>query len=626
MATEKVKVGEIRPSQLLYSFGVGSIIDLPYLSTMVLGLDEWDRVHMRPITEERLLRAVQEREGFGRVEQLLAPPTPRDTGGLASGPFDPNKVIGVPVRSFPRWLRCPLCNRLAPITANGLFRLDDDPVYPDRNKYVHHNCNKTKGRPPAALPARFLVACEHGHMDDFPWVEFVHRGKTDCQPRLSLFEFGASGTAANILVKCDSCTDKKRSMAEAFDEDLSEPAFRCKGRHPHLRTAGECDQMAKPLMLGASNAWFSIILSLLFVPTQVDNLDQLVSEKWDILKEVSNVDNLRPLRKLNLLPSLEEYADEQILDSVSRKKDGTPSGSDSDPTDLKRPEWEAISSGDTSKSSTDFQIKVVKPPHGYEALIEKVVLLERLREVMALVGFTRIESPGELGIGGELPEENLASISRKEPEWVPACEVRGEGIFIQFREDQLLNWCNDNQVRDRDARLYDAHQRWRLARRLEPAAAGYPGMRFVVLHSFAHALMRQLCLECGYSSSSIRERIYSREAGEPGGPMAGVLIYTAAPDSEGTLGGLVNLGKPESLGRHIGMAMRQMKLCASDPLCAENDPTVANITLHAAACHACLFAPETACERGNKYLDRNVLVQTFGSDVVGFFDRVLVRT
>ncbi|MBX9688716.1 MAG: hypothetical protein K2X27_18560, partial [Candidatus Obscuribacterales bacterium] len=500
MATEKVKVGEIRPSQLLYSFGVGSIIDLPYLSTMVLGLDEWDRVHMKPITEERLLRAVQDRRGFGLVEQLLAPPTPRENVTYATGPFDPNKVIGVPVRSFPRWLRCPLCNRLAPITANGLFRLDDDPIHPDRNKYVHHNCNKAKGRPPAALPARFLVACEHGHMDDFPWVEFVHKGPTDCQPRLSLIEFGASGTVSHILVRCDSCTDKRRSMAEAFDEDISEPAFRCKGRHPHLRRDEPCDQITKPILMGASNAWFSIILSLLYVPTKVDKLDQLVADKWDILKEVDNIDNLRPLRKLNLLHTLEEYSDQQILEAVSKKKNGTAGDDDgSDPSDLKRPEWEAISSGDTSLSSTDFQIKVVKPPVGYEQLIEKVVLLERLREVMALVGFTRIESPGELGIGGELPEENLAPLARRDPEWVPACEVRGEGIFIQFREQELMTWCSGPEVSDRNAQLFEAHQRWRAARHIEPAHAGYPGMRFVVLHSFAHALMRQLCLECGYS-------------------------------------------------------------------------------------------------------------------------------
>ncbi len=132
--------------------------------------------------------------------------------------------------------------------------------------------------------------------------------------------------------------------------------------------------------------------------------------------------------------------------------------------------------------------------------------------------------------------------------------------------------------------------------------------------------MRQLALECGYTAASIRERIYAREPGDPAGPMAGVLLYTAAADSEGTLGGLVSLGEPGSLGRHLDHALEQMRLCASDPLCAEHHPHREGITLHGASCHACLFAAETSCERGNKYLDRSVLVHTFGPDQLAFFE------
>lgn len=123
--------------------------------------------------------------------------------------------------------------------------------------------------------------------------------------------------------------------------------------------------------------------------------------------------------------------------------------------------------------------------------------------------------------------------------------------------------------------------------------------------------MRQLALECGYSAASLRERLYCSDATDDDGPMAGVLIYTAAPDSEGTLGGLVSLGRPAQLDRHIEQALEQMRLCASDPLCSEHKPGAENdLTPHGAACHACLFAPETSCERGNKYLDRLVLTET----------------
>jgi hypothetical protein len=172
----------------------------------------------------------------------------------------------------------------------------------------------------------------------------------------------------------------------------------------------------------------------------------------------------------------------------------------------------------------------------------------------------------------------------------------------------------------REAEFREAHRRWREARSIEPPEAGFPGIRYVVLHTLAHVLMRQLALECGYTSASIRERIYAREADLPGGPMAGILLYTAAPDSEGTLGGLVRLGEPRELGRHLDQALEHSRLCASDPLCAEHHPWHEGLSRHGAACHACLFAPETSCERGNSFLDRCVLVPTVNAPCVPFFE------
>jgi hypothetical protein len=140
-----------------------------------------------------------------------------------------------------------------------------------------------------------------------------------------------------------------------------------------------------------------------------------------------------------------------------------------------------------------------------------------------------------------------------------------------------------------------------------------------MIHSLAHVLLRQLSIECGYSTASIRERIYARPPDAEGGPMAGLLIYTAAPDSEGTLGGLVGLAKPATLERHLDQALRSAALCSSDPLCSEHHAWRDGVTLHGAACHACLFAPESSCERGNRYLDRSLLVQTFSGPSAAFF-------
>ena len=239
--------------------------------------------------------------------------------------------------------------------------------------------------------------------------------------------------------------------------------------------------------------------------------------------------------------------------------------------------------------------------------------------VRALVGFTRLEAFGELTDPDlELPIDP-APISRQAATWLPATEVRGEGIFIQFREEELLQWLGKTAVKQRSSQFFEAHQKWRKARYIPDPEAGFPGMRYVLVHTFVHALMRQLALACGYGAASLRERIYSRPAERDGGPMAGVLIYTAAPDSEGTLGGLVKLGEPEVLGEHIAQALEAARLCASDPLCAEHPPSQRGQTLHAAACHACVFAPETSCERGNKYVDRSVLVPTMEHEGIAYF-------
>jgi hypothetical protein len=188
-------------------------------------------------------------------------------------------------------------------------------------------------------------------------------------------------------------------------------------------------------------------------------------------------------------------------------------------------------------------------------------------------------------------------------------------LFFQFNEAKIRDWEKAHHAFDRE--FEQAHIAWKASKNIPNPELGYPGIRLVLLHSFAHALIRQLAIECGYTSASISERIYSRSA-DNGTPMAGILIYTSAPDSEGTLGGLYALGEPQNLGRHIQGALEKMSLCSSDPLCSEHE-TGGGDTLHGAACHACSFLPETSCERGNKYLDRSALVPTMQRSDLAFF-------
>lgn len=621
----KEQVGELRPSQLLHTYGVGAIVDLPNISAMVMGLEDWSFDASQTIVEDRLLAAVRHQLG-DQVQRLVSAPIPPQEAGFARRLDGPS--VGVPVTAFPRWMRCPSCSKLGP-RLPGIFDLKPDFFRPDKTRYVHSNCPRAMpGRAgPPVLPARFVVACERGHLDDFPWSSFVHRSQqTTCHGELSLFEIGVSGEAAEVIVKCLAC-EKSRSMADAFGEE-GLLGYRCRGRRAHLRDfeTKPCEERPRTILLGASNGWFPVQLSALYVPPRAGSkLAELVEAHWLELAKVDEFGVLKYLHKEGKLLAFRDYPLAEVWAAIEQRQARPEQPAEEEP-DLKQPEWEVFSNPSSAPSQPDFRLVEVAPPATYRSVLSSVLLAERLREVSALTGFTRIASPLDFDDTQDPSSEHRVPLARKKLTQVPASEVRGEGIFLRFDEHQVADWCRGRggtqETLERDALFNEAHRRWRRARNLSPEGAGYPGLRYVLLHSFSHALMRQLSLECGYSAASIRERIYAREPDE-GAPMAGILLYTAAPDSEGTLGGLVSLGRPEHLGRHIEQALEQMHLCASDPLCSEHLPVQeirsSHVSLHGAACHACLLAPETSCERGNKYLDRTLLAETLTGAGLSFF-------
>lgn len=595
---EKTPVGELRPSQMVYSFGIGAIIDLPRIAVMVMGLDDWDVTYSREIVEERLLHAVRSELG-SQVATMRTPPLPEESPALSSV----INRVGVPVAAFPRWAVCPRCRYLGPLSAsNPLIQLKANPFRSERTAYVHANCHP-KFKDPEMVPVRFLLACKNGHLDDFPWHWFVHAGPSSCQGRLFLYEYGF-GEVADITIKCEEC-GKSRRMADAFSGDLE---FVCSARRPHLRDReSDCKEHARPILLGASNSWFPVSLAALHLPTKTNRLAELVEEHWGTLNLISSKDILKYERSRGRLPALDEFDEDSLWGAMEAQR-AAPAYTSLNPSDVKTPEWETFTSGHTTLGR-DLQLQPVAPPDDYKSILRRVVLVEKLREAKALIGFTRIESPGEFSDVGEMPAKQRAPLSRKDPTWVPATEVRGEGIFLEFDYDYIQAWAQKPAVQKRERFFEDAHKQWRLSRGLDPDKH-FPGIGYILIHSLSHALMRQLSIECGYSAASIRERLYWTGMDGVTQTMAGLLIYTAAPDSEGTLGGLVSLGNPKKLGEHLNQALEMIRLCASDPLCAEHTPLKDGLTLHGAACHACLFSPETSCERSNKYLDRSLLVET----------------
>lgn len=611
----KTPVGEVRPSQLLWTYGPGALIDLPSLSVVTLGIDQWEKDRCQPVQEARLLAAVRKVLG-AQVENLRMPPFQKNE---LADVWSAEANIGVPVKPFPRWMRCVKCGLLSPFDA-GLFEIKENRFRPERTRFVHKGCRGSKGDQKAkdadAVPARFLLACRDGHLDDFPWHYFVHSGTSSCKGTLRFFESGASLQTENLWVKCDAC-GASRSMAHAFGKSGKENLPGCRGRHPHLNHFDKkCDEEARAVLLGATNSWFPITLSALAIPQTKDPLSQLIQDGWEFFEDLDSEGEVavtvKTLRKTGALPGIDKYTAASIWSAIEIYRNGC--GQDAiGEADIKGPEWEVLTEANPPTDYPHFMSKKVGVAERFSKYISRVLLLERLREVNALLGFTRVEAPEESSDPNQRPQ--MASLSRAKPDWIPANQVHGEGIFIQFNEDLLQKWESLDAVSEVDAMMMGGHSGWRNSRHLEPTE-GYPGIRYAMLHTLSHLLIRELALECGYNAASIRERIYADTSGDY--RQAGILIYTAAADLDGTLGGLVELGKPENLGRLLEQALNRSTICSSDPLCSEHNPEK-DRSLHAAACHACSFVAETSCERGNRYLDRSLLISTLERAGAAFF-------
>jgi hypothetical protein len=573
-----------------------------------MGLDFWNTEYCMPLEEARLLKIVQKILG-PQVKKLYMPPV---TGEDAS-PFSAEGKIGIPVEPFPRWLRCVKCGLLAEYDS-GLFELKTNPFRAERTHFLHRNCSK--GGRADAVPARFLLACRNGHLDDFPWHWYVHSGNSTCRGTLRFYEDKASLQTENLWVRCDTCGTAK-SLAFAFGLEAKNNLPACRGRHPHLHIYEGCDEEPHTILLGATNGWFPVTVSILAIPLERNALDQIILDGWEYFEDTESADELKTtiktLQKTNSLPGIEKYSPLDVWQAIEEKRKGLKKQITISDSDIKGPEWNVLVSDKPTIGWPHFSCTAGVVPEAFQRFFSKVVLLDRLREVNALVGYTRVDSPDDTIDSGEGPV--MASLCGHRPEWVPAVDIHGEGVFIKLNETIISEWEKTKTVKERDNLLRNGHTAWRIARKLNPND-GYPGIRYVLLHTFAHVLIRELALECGYNAASIRERIYA--SNDPRSPMAGLLIYTAASDSDGTLGGLVELGKPENFGRIISLALKRTTICSSDPLCSEHDPGK-DRSLHAAACHACVFVAETSCEKSNRYLDRTLLVPVFNNSDAAFF-------
>ncbi len=608
----------LRQSQLITTFGPGAMVDLPTRSVLISGLDQWrmktkDRLSFKKIDEPLLARRLEKwLRDNGRLEadktlELLTPPVSQE--------FEEREPDFVAATIFPKWF---VCERVETVKVRDgerpgrrLVHWDDLRPEGGRRQYVFEDKKKVD-----VTPLRFVGACEDGHLQDIEWRRLVHGGER-CADPLWLTEEGASASLADLEVVC-GCG---RSVAV---QDLTKPGRlgRCDGRQPWLSAAAAepCENRLRLLTRSATNAYFSQTVTVISLPAADDELIRVIQEHLPDLDEVDSVNGIREACRYNrgFKRSVERYPEEVVFERLRAiRAQGAAEASFSP----KLMEFDVLACGqaEIGVNGPDARLYARTLPRDAWArdagvdlrAIQAVVAVHRLREIMCLYGFTRLE-PAATDSDGDVEDIHLAVTGApiaSRTDWLPAVEQFGEGLFIQFDPDWIDRWLARPAVRDRTDVLiagFDAH------RNKYPRSAGqhFPGAAYVALHSLSHALMTEISLECGYPASSLKERIYAFGAQDRAARRFGLLIYTASTGAQGTLGGLV--GTAPRLSGMLARCLERLDLCSNDPVCADHVPGDAldERALLGAACHGCLLVAETSCERRNQLLDRALLVDT----------------
>lgn len=597
-------------SQAIYPYGPGAILDWGQECFVVLDTrrDGWRRAPK--VSLPRLQNRLFAPDGF------RLPPVVGQGGN----------TLPLAVQRFPSWLFCPRCRRMwrwgRKEETEGKGRLP---------RCINRKCGVI------LVPIRYIAVCEGGHLADIDWHRWAHSdgtaGSSSCSPQSSELYFEAradkGATLDALAIRCGTCGNRQTLKDILNLNSLKRIGRRCWGRQPWQSRASEttCDLPLRVLQRSQTAVHYADIVSALDLTGDetgaTSELDAVLQDMVRAMGISSETDGQQFVPRFAEIASsrlgttiapktVQEWlkrhfhnptvqAEERAFDKLTE-------------TQILLEEWPALttpSDGNTRRAPLVVREDLAsKPPFPQLAdLVAKVFLIERLREVRALRGFRRVRPdatlvPPDLGIA---PKQK----------WLPAIEVFGEGIFLQFSMEAIAEW-EKKQARLLTRRIGRIKERLRTGEgpvkrfsHISPLAA-----RFMMVHTFSHLLMRQLCYESGYGSASVRERLYVFE------DRVGVLIYTADGDSEGSLGGLVRQGRNDRLGRTIAAALERASWCSNDPICREI-PEHGFEKLDLAACHACALVPETSCGHLNALLDRECVVGEGADGVGGFFHTFL---
>ena len=633
-----MNTGTIRRAQLVAPFGVGAMsVLVDGTSIITAGLDHWyeaddpDRLEEYREHDWRL-------EARLRVKEFRLPP---DYRRGKRGSDNLNGELTVPVLRFPRWHFCIYCKRL-----------EKSVLSMTQAVFCQDKSHEAKGTRPRMSQVPFVVICTAGHLDDFPFDKWVHRShKPSCNGQLRLKSTGGDGLEGQRVV-CDHCKAERslRGITETvpgkegdrtvLSHSLSSPddPYLCVGARPWLSDHGRiCGLPVRGALRAAGNVYFPKVESSIYLPRKEGPISD---EMRELMRNTEIRSAMRSLHRFlgaeigaailrRELISLLEVVSPACLTPISDEEliagyHDMLAGGEGETGLAEEPDTELLTGDDEwrypefrciRETPNDDRLAATDPGvhPDLDSYLERVRSVDVLRETRALRGFTRVRDDVlKLSAGKALLRREPLPFSE---DWLPAYVVKGEGIYLELDPARLTTWEGRPEVQARAQRIAD--QYGKLAARRGSQDRGLPP-RFLLLHTLGHLLVNELIFTCGYSSASLRERLYVSTDAER--EMAGLLIYTAAGDSEGTMGGLVRMARPANLRAVCASAISNARWCSSDPVCMEagekgQGPDSCNL----AACHGCALLPETSCEEFNRFLDRGLVIGTFDDPTLGYF-------
>lgn len=606
---------QLRQSSLILGTGPGALTVLQDGSTVIIpGIDAWYVTRKFPmvakIPDDVKIHDALLEKNLG-VDFFVIPPAQ----GISEAPDTDYLHASL----FPSWLVCYSCN--------ALVRVNE----PNRVKCPH--CAKTGKASRKMVQTNFVIACEDGHLDEFPWIEWVHRGSRNVCANPELI-FKASGVVQlrSQQIVCKSC-NKRRDLAgtsTSNDDGSTELSkmlesgntFVCNGSKPWLRQkVTKCNRDVRMVLRSSNNIYFSNTVSSILVPSHLGRHSEAMERietsnqkgkylAW-LIKNIYNYKNVAMAIKVNESDHYTGITEEDISLALTEMY---PQGNNKEVENLdaidvfdRSPEWIALSNPREDKGMVVRKVSIFDgEPFG----IDLIHAVPALKKTTALKGFTRLKPR-------DISPAHGRQLLRRDPfsagaNWLPAIQQSGEGIFVTLKNDRVLEWTALRGVNERcDLVTQNLKKNNREMQGIEISA------KFMLLHTLAHVLIQELVIECGYTSASLAERIYADD------DQCGILIYTASASSDGTMGGLVEMSEPERLLNSLAKGLERARWCSNDPVCMElGNVGQGNSGSNLAACHSCCLLPETACEHFNQGLDRAMLIGdlTGASNLVGFFD------